>query len=188
MNPGSSSKTTFVFTSIEIKLCEVLVAPTPSMSQPTPKCHPWNIPMAPALLCTGVVAAPPQQPQTLLWDFGWRAVKRVSFCRWQPHDIWSKNITQVRTLEKSEFKWPGMTVVWIRILMVGGLLSVLWRWQPNEICFTYHPSSRKLKKSELNVLNDSSLNGIFWWLGGIYRFCGVMATPWHLFKYVTQKT
>ena len=53
--------------------------------------------------------------------------------------------------------------------MFGGLLSVLWRWQPNEICFTYHPSSRKLKKSELNVLNDSSLNGIF--------FDGIMTYP-----------
>jgi len=43
--------------------------------------------MAPALLCTGVVAAtappqPPQQPQTLLWDFGWRAVKTVSLILW----------------------------------------------------------------------------------------------------------
>lgn len=47
MNPGSSSKTTFVFTSIKIKLCEVLVAPTPSMSQPTPNATPetfqWHL-------------------------------------------------------------------------------------------------------------------------------------------------
>ena len=72
--------------------------------------------MAPALLCTGVVAAtappqPPQQPQTLLWDFGWRAVKRYHFVDGNLMIFDQKNIAQVRTLEKSEFKWPGMTVV-----------------------------------------------------------------------------